>query len=284
MLIIFFLYRYEVIPGVPTLEDFADPAYFQAALDQYLANATGPLSSAGASSGVLSLSQIGHKNLKVPNDIGKAVPAWLAAQYKVQAKHFRTEAVAQELTIGGGISPQFSDDSTKLFSTTSPGNFLTLLGVLQHPFSRGSIHINSSSPKTYPTIDPGYLSHPFDLAVLSRIVLHVDHVISKSQPLSGYLKGSGTVYQPGYAALTEENVESWIKKHLQSEFHPIGTCAMLPEAKGGVVDERFRVYGVQGLRVIDASVFPLMVRANIQSLVYAVAERGAQFVKDDVRQ
>lgn len=58
---------------------------------------------------------------------------------------------------------------------------------------------------------------------------------------------------------------------------------MLPLGKGGVVDEKFRVYGVQGLRVIDASVFPLLVRGNLQSLVYAVAERGAEFIIEDQR-
>lgn len=56
---------------------------------------------------------------------------------------------------------------------------------------------------------------------------------------------------------------------------------MLPLTKGGVVDEKFRVYGVKGLRVIDASIFPLLVRGNLQSLVYAIAERGAEFILED---
>jgi choline dehydrogenase len=108
-----------------------------------------------------------------------------------------------------------------------------LLGVLQHPFSRDSIHINSTSPTAYPTIDPGYLFHPFDLSVLHKIILHLDHVISKTAPLSDLLEGNGTNYQPGYAPLTEGNVDNWIKKDLQSEYHPIGTCAMMPKEKRG---------------------------------------------------
>ena len=56
---------------------------------------------------------------------------------------------------------------------------------------------------------------------------------------------------------------------------------MLPKEKGGVVDERLRVYGTKKLRIIDASVMPLIPRANIQSSVYAVAERAADLIKED---
>lgn len=155
-----------------------------------------------------------------------------------------------------------------------------MLGVLEHPFSRGSIHIQSADPSAYPKIDPRYLSHPFDLEVLSKIALHIQKV-AKTPPLSNLLKGNGTVYQSGYHKLTDLNVGAWIKENLQSEYHPAGTCAMLPRKKGGVVDERFRVFGVKSLRVVDASVFPLMPRANLQTLVYAIAERAAEFIQED---
>ena len=56
---------------------------------------------------------------------------------------------------------------------------------------------------------------------------------------------------------------------------------MGPRDEGGVVDERFRVHGTKGLRVMDASVFPLLVRGNLASLVYAVAERGADFLREE---
>jgi choline dehydrogenase-like flavoprotein len=56
---------------------------------------------------------------------------------------------------------------------------------------------------------------------------------------------------------------------------------MLPKEKGGVVDSKLKVYGVNSLRIVDASVFPLLPRANMQSLVYAVAERAADWIKAD---
>lgn len=276
--------RYRVNPGVPTLEDFRNEAFFTAALNQYLADKTGPLSTAGASSALLSLAQIGA----TPDDIDAhkfqadtdTLAPGHAAQTLLLLRDLPTEAVAQELTIGGGISPQFSHDTTKLFTTQADGNFLSILGVLEHPLSRGSVHASSTDPLDHPTIDPRYLSHPLDIKLLSRIALHL-RTVATTPPLSDLLVDGGTALQPGYVELTPDKVEAWIRNNAQSEYHPVGTCAMMPRAAGGVVDERLRVYGVRGLRVVDASVFPLVPRANIQSLVYAVAERAADFIKAD---
>jgi choline dehydrogenase-like flavoprotein len=82
------------------------------------------------------------------------------------------------------------------------------------------------------------------------------------------------VYQSGYYQLNETNVGKWIKDNLQSEYHPAGSCAMMPESKGGVVDEKFGLYGVSDL------MFPLMPRGNLQTLIYAIAERAADFIKE----
>ncbi|KAF7928027.1 uncharacterized protein EAE97_009825 [Botrytis byssoidea] len=271
---------FKVNTGITTLDNFTDPAFFDAAYEEYVANATGPLATTGASSGLLSCPQIGCENLRPPANFSNALTPGLKEQYELQAKYFASEAVTQELTVSGGMSPLKSNDSSQLFLASSPGNFLNLLGVLEHPFSRGSTHIASFSPSVYPILDPNYFSHPFDLNLLTVIAYHLQSLASVS-PLSTYLQGNGTIYQPGYYPLNETNIESFIKANLQSEYHPIGTCSMLPLGKSGVVDEKFRVYGVEGLRVIDASVFPLLVRGNLQSLVYAVAERGAELIIED---
>lgn len=266
-------------PGLPTNEDYANATYFQEQLSLYLQNKTGRLSSAGASSALLSLKQIASTLDFASPSLKSNVPG-LADQYRLILRDLKSEAVAQELTIEGGISPQFSSDTTKLFSAGSPGNFLSILGVLEHPLSRGSVHIQSADAAVHPQIDPRYLSNPLDVQLLKAIALHLQ-TIARTAPLRDLLQGGGSVYQPGYHALTADNVESWVRAAVQSEYHPCGTCAMLPKSAGGVVDERLRVYGVEGLRVVDASVFPLIPRANIQSLVYAVAERAADFIKQD---
>jgi choline dehydrogenase len=207
-------------------------------------------------------------------------PPGLAAQYKLLSKYFQTEAVTQELTVDGGMSPQYANDTTKLFTTSLAGNFFILLGVLEHPCSRGSTHIQSADQNVYPLIDPRYLSHPFDRAVLSKIALHLQ-VIAQTPPLSTLIVNNGTSYQSGYYVLNENNVGEWIKKNLQSEYHPAGTCVMLPRDKGGVVDAKFKVYRVDRLRVVDASIFPMLPRGNLQTLVYAIAERAAEWIQED---
>ncbi|KAK6224459.1 GMC oxidoreductase [Colletotrichum tabaci] len=272
---------FAVKPGLPTNEDYANATYFQEQLSLYLQNKTGRLSSAGASSALLSLKQIASTLDFASPSLKSNVPG-LADQYRLILRDLKSEAVAQELTIEGGISPQFSSDTTKLFSAGSPGNFLSILGVLEHPLSRGSVHIQSADAAVHPQIDPRYLSNPLDVQLLKAIALHLQ-TVARTAPLRDLLQGGGSVYQPGYRALTADNVESWVRDAVQSEYHPCGTCAMLPKSAGGVVDERLRVYGVEGLRVVDASVFPLIPRANIQSLVYAVAERAADFIKQDAQ-
>ena len=155
-----------------------------------------------------------------------------------------------------------------------------MIAVLEHPLSRGSVHIVSADPTVYPAIDPNYLSHPLDLFVLSQAMLHLQQV-ARTAPLSTHLKEGGHVFQPGFYELDEQNVEAFVKNSFSSEYHPMGTCAMGPREEGGVVSERMVVHGTSNLRVVDASVFPLQVRGNLASLVYAVAERAADFIKAD---
>lgn len=81
----------------------------------------------------------------------------------------------------------------------------------------------------------------------------------------------------------EESWEEWVRDTTMTDWHPVGTCAMGGDAgiKGGVVDDRLRVYGVKGLRVCDASVMPLQIAAHLQATVYAIGEKGADLIKED---
>lgn len=76
-----------------------------------------------------------------------------------------------------------------------------------------------------------------------------------------------------------EEAKQHARENTVTEYHPVGTCAMLPQEKGGVVDAELKVYGTSNVRVVDTSVFPTHVQENIVSLVYAVAEKGADLIK-----
>jgi choline dehydrogenase-like flavoprotein len=73
----------------------------------------------------------------------------------------------------------------------------------------------------------------------------------------------------------------YIKTNTIPNWHASGTMRMLPEADGGVVDARLRVYGVNNLRVIDCSIIPFLPDANIQASVFMIGEKGAQMIKED---
>ena len=111
-------------------------------------------------------------------------------------------------------------------------------------------------------------------------MLHIQQV-ARTAPLSTHLKDGGHAFQPGFYELDEGNAEAFVRDSFSSEYHPVGTCAMGPRGEGGVVSARMVVHGTSNVRVVDASVFPLQVRGNLASLVYAVAERAADFIKED---
>ncbi|KAI7202292.1 alcohol oxidase [Hortaea werneckii] len=282
---------YQVVDGITTLDDLVNETFFNEAYDQYLENGTGILAQVALGGALLSLNQIlpdseefnTFKNHYL-NEVQTNYPYdnSLSRQYNLIINDVEQgQEVAQHMNTASGMNPVFANDTTKLFSPPTPGNYFTILGVLEHPLSRGTVHIHKNDPSVHPLIDPHYLEHPADLAMLSKIALHIQNKLAQAYPLSSVLKDNGTLYQDVYTTLTEENVESEVKRLLQSEYHPSGTCAMLPRDASGVVDPRFNVYGIDRLRVIDASIVPLQPRANLQTFVYAIAERAADFIKED---
>ncbi|KFY14964.1 hypothetical protein V491_05837 [Pseudogymnoascus sp. VKM F-3775] len=99
--------------------------------------------------------------------------------------------------------------------------------------------------------------------------------IASAEPMSSVW---GTEYEPGNAVVTDEDWEAYTRANTLSIYHPVGTCAMLPRKDGGVVDPKLRVYGVSRLRVVDASIIPIIPGAHIQTAVYGVAEMAADII------
>ncbi|KAL2029730.1 hypothetical protein VTO58DRAFT_108922 [Aureobasidium pullulans] len=79
---------------------------------------------------------------------------------------------------------------------------------------------------------------------------------------------------------TDQEILQFIKANIQTEFHPSGTCAMLPLDLGGVVDPQLLVYGTQNLRIVDASIMPVIPASHLQAVVYGVAEKAADIIKN----
>ncbi|MFJ4654431.1 GMC family oxidoreductase [Nocardia sp. NPDC088792] len=155
------------------------------------------------------------------------------------------------------------------------GYGFTIGPAVTRPRSRGRLTLASSDVDIPPRIDPGYLTHHDDLDVLVegvRIALD----IAATEPLAGLRSGPA----PLPSSPTRTEVEAFVRANAQTQFHPVGTCRLGTDSDA-VVDTRLRVHGLRGLRVADASIMPTMITGNIHSTVAAIAERAAEFLRED---
>lgn len=171
-----------------------------------------------------------------------------------------------------------TEDQSRLHTPMDPAepHGFSLMVGLQYPVSRGSIHITSADPKVQPAIDPAYLSHPADVAVLSAGIKFLDKLVNIQNMSSKIAKR--TLPEPDVDLTNTEVASAHVRDFCTQEYHSCGTCAM-----GEVLDSRLRVKGVEGLRICDASAFPAFVSGNIISTVYAMAEKAADMIKEDCR-
>ena len=175
------------------------------------------------------------------------------------------------------LLPRLSLPTTPLFEVLN-NNAGGLTVSLMHPLSRGTVNIGSISPFIPPLIDPRWLSHPLDTTTLLAALQFNAAILNTTaiRELQPSFRPDGVPEFPD-----ESFLRDWIKRGIRTEFHASGTAAMMPRRLGGVVDDRLRVYGVEGLRVVDTSVFPVIPAAHLQSVAYAVAEKAADLVKSD---
>mgnify|MGYP001164514397 FL=1 len=155
-------------------------------------------------------------------------------------------------------------------------NFITLNSMLSHPFSAGSVHITSTYPQIRPKIDFDYYSNLIDLEIHARHVKVLEK-LAETEPLASIIKPRGRRLPEGYPTDTINNAKEVARDFAMTNYHPCGTCAL-----GAVVDSRLNVKGVQNLRVVDASVIPIIPRGNILATVYAVTERAADIISEDL--
>lgn len=140
---------------------------------------------------------------------------------------------------------------------------------IMHPFSRGFIEINSSSPFVPPVTSQRFASNPVDIAVFPDAYRFARSIVATPQ----IQELAPIELQPGLNVSSDEDLKQYARDTLSTMFHPVGTSSMQPREHGGVVDPQLRVYGVRNLRVVDASIMPLTVASHTQTTTYAIAEK-----------
>ncbi len=153
---------------------------------------------------------------------------------------------------------------------------ITLHAVLMRPRSTGWVRLRSSDPGDLPLVNPNYLADPADIAHL-REGLRVARDILRARPLADIVEGE---FFPGTGATDDAALDAHMRRTVKTDYHPVGTCRMgHDDDPGAVVDARLRVRGIDGLRVVDASVMPKLVTANTNAPTMAVADRAVSLMQ-----
>ncbi len=209
---------------------------------------------------------------------------WGVFNYALRKRGFLTSNIAE----AGGfarVSPDAAHSDVQFHflpvrienhgRTTVYGYGYSLHTCCLQPKSRGEIRLASSNPSRPPTINPRYLDHEDD----ARIMIAGLKLGRRILAAPAFDRFRGPELEPGAEAQSDADILSFIRARAETIYHPVGTCRMgRADDPASVVDPQLRVIGAEGLRVIDASVMPTLIRGNTNAPTIMIAERAADLV------
>ncbi|KAF2088016.1 GMC oxidoreductase [Saccharata proteae CBS 121410] len=262
---VFFGPSYEV--NVVTGSSTNNPTFLSAATQSYLQTQSGILTNSGGD--LFAWEKLPRTTNAHPTftnttltSLSAFPPDWPEVEY---------------LTVAGYLG-----DNVDYSSGPTSGNYASVVAALVAPLSRGTVSISSANATDPPLINPNWLTHPTDQAVAIAAYKRVRQLWS-TEAMKGVKVGE-EVY-PGLAAVkteSDEEILGEVRKAFNTVWHAGCTNKMgRKDDPMAVVDTRARVYGVEGLRVVDASAFALLPPGHPVSTIYALAEKIADDIKND---
>jgi choline dehydrogenase len=153
---------------------------------------------------------------------------------------------------------------------------MTVASWQQRPESRGTVRARSADPFDAPIINPNYLAEEIDRRVLLR-AMKLARGLLQSRPLQPYFEREDF---PGPSVQSDDELLGAAKERGTTTFHPAGTCRMGPASDPlAVVDDQLRVHGLEGLRVVDASIMPTMLSANLNAGTMMIADKASDMIR-----
>lgn len=295
---------YEIDPEIMTPEAVrADPLLSEAADATYATSRSGIRTAIPSSVAYLPFS-----HFVPPSDLS-ALASSLLNEHKASNSPRDRILVQRFLSEKplGQIEFNFDVSNYSPYFTPVPGKrYATMMTMLQYPFSKGSTHIPAmtdgqvTTSNDKPVIDPQYYAGPggqLDFLTMVASQKFADKVCA-TKPLSDIIltrvfpshdPATNIHHQESERKEEEVDFAAWVRDNTITDWHPVGTCAMGRDTNthnthinnGFVVNGRLQVYGVRGLRVVDASVMPLQISAHLQATVYAIGEKGATMILED---
>lgn len=168
------------------------------------------------------------------------------------------------------------DYKTDLYNIQSipKTNGFTILAILLHPESKGTVTVKSKDPNDHPILQPNFLRSDKDRkTLLSGLKKAMEVADAKA-----FRKYSPEGLHHPLRGSSDEQLMEHIRKSLETLYHPVGTCKMGNDEQA-VVNDRLEVHGISGLRVIDASIMPTIVSGNTNAASIMIGEKGADLVK-----
>ncbi|KAF8153936.1 GMC oxidoreductase [Crassisporium funariophilum] len=276
----FFGISFELNPNTPheTFDLMADPTYAEEAKRLY-ALGKGLQRTAIASFSYFPVSAANPKDTPAiidkleeevkARDAKGELPAGLKEQLDIQIAVLRDDTLPDcEIA----AFPGFFTSSSK----PEPGkSYITILPMVNHPISRGTIHAVSKDAKDHPEMDPHYFECDTDLEIMVQQFKFARSFADVEPWKSAVVRE----VDPGPLVQSDEEIRDYIKNTHSSTWHTAGSCSMLPRNKLGVVDPQLKVYGTTNLRIVDISIIPLHIAAHTQATAYVIGEKAADIIK-----
>ncbi|KAL2713462.1 hypothetical protein V1478_017160 [Vespula squamosa] len=179
-----------------------------------------------------------------------------------------------------GLSDEFYNI---VFSKYKGSNAFSILPVLVNPKSRGRMSLKSADPSQEPIFDLNYFDQKDDVKTLVHGVKKAIQVAS-AKAFERYNTTLMPLHVPACNHTVYLSDDFWsciVRQTTMSLWHYVGTCAMSPRNKSGVVDHRLHVHGIESLRVVDNSIIPIITTGHLAAVAYMIAEKAADMIKED---
>ncbi len=204
---------------------------------------------------------------------------------------FRSGPFASNLVEAGGFSYANKDEKTPDLqfhflpaarsepgiASLQPGFGMTLNSYFLRPRSRGTVRVASSDPTQPPLIDPNFLADDYDLEMTIAGVQQSRQIMEQTS-IAAFIKRERI--GDGSRVMTRDEYVKFVRSYGRTSYHPVGTCAM-GTTDDSVVSPRLKVYGLEGLRVVDSSIMPRLISANTQAPTIMIAEKAVDMILED---